>query len=125
MGHLYLVRHGQASFGEKDYDQLSPMGQQQSVRLGQYWQGKGLRFDAVLTGTLKRHTQTYAGICEGLHGAADAGATPLLWQGLNEFDSLAQWLIADALAPTRYTATQGTCLGRAGQVHIEQDDGPS
>ena len=36
--------------------------------------------------------------------------------------SLAQWLIADALAPTRYTATQGTCLGRAGQVHIEQDD---
>ena len=89
MGHLYLVRHGQASFGEKDYDQLSPMGQQQSVRLGQYWQGKGLRFDAVLTGTLKRHTQTYAGICEGLHGAADAGAKPLLWPGLNEFDSLA------------------------------------
>ncbi len=36
--------------------------------------------------------------------------------------SLAQWLIADALAPTRYTATQGTCLGRAGQVQIEQDD---
>lgn len=65
------------------------MGQQQSVRLGQYWQGKGLRFDTVLTGTLKRHTQTYAGICEGLHGAADAGVTPVLWPGLNEFDSLA------------------------------------
>lgn len=65
------------------------MGLQQSVRLGQYWQDKGLSFDTVLTGTLKRHTQTYAGICEGLHGAADAGATPLLWPGLNEFDSLA------------------------------------
>jgi broad specificity phosphatase PhoE len=89
MGHLYLVRHGQASFGAKDYDQLSPMGQQQSVRLGQYWQGKGLRFDTVLTGTLKRHTQTYAGICEGLHGAQDTAAAPLLWPGLNEFDSLA------------------------------------
>ena len=36
--------------------------------------------------------------------------------------SLAQWLIADGLAPTRYTATQGTCLGRAGQVHIWQDE---
>lgn len=36
--------------------------------------------------------------------------------------SLAQWLIADGLAPTRYTAIQGTCLGRVGQVHIEQDD---
>ena len=35
--------------------------------------------------------------------------------------SLAQWLIAEGLAPVRYTATQGTCLGRHGQVHIQQD----
>jgi PhzF family phenazine biosynthesis protein len=36
--------------------------------------------------------------------------------------SLAQWLIADGLAPTRYIATQGTCLGRHGRVHLSQDD---
>jgi PhzF family phenazine biosynthesis protein len=35
--------------------------------------------------------------------------------------SLAQWLIADGLAPSRYVATQGTCLGRRGQVHIACD----
>jgi PhzF family phenazine biosynthesis protein len=35
--------------------------------------------------------------------------------------SLAQWLIADGLAPSRYLAAQGCCLGRAGRVHIEQD----
>lgn len=35
--------------------------------------------------------------------------------------SLAQWLIAEGLAPSRYTAAQGACLGRAGCVHIEQD----
>jgi len=35
--------------------------------------------------------------------------------------SLAQWLIADGLAPSSYIAAQGTCLGRAGRVHIEQD----
>lgn len=35
--------------------------------------------------------------------------------------SLAQWLIADGLAPTQYIATQGTCLGRFGQVHVSQD----
>jgi PhzF family phenazine biosynthesis protein len=35
--------------------------------------------------------------------------------------SLAQWLIADCLAPVQYIATQGTCLGRFGQVHISQD----
>ena len=36
--------------------------------------------------------------------------------------SLAQWLIADGLAPSRYVATQGTCLGRHGQVMVSQDD---
>ncbi len=35
--------------------------------------------------------------------------------------SLAQWLIADGYAPQTYLAAQGTCLDRAGRVHIEQD----
>lgn len=35
--------------------------------------------------------------------------------------SLAQWLIAEGHAPERYVASQGVCLGRAGQVHIERD----
>ena len=35
--------------------------------------------------------------------------------------SLAQWLIAEGYAPDRYLATQGRCLGRNGQVHIERD----
>ena len=35
--------------------------------------------------------------------------------------SLAQWLIADGQAPARYVAAQGTCMGRAGRVFIEQD----
>ena len=33
---------------------------------------------------------------------------------------LAQWLIAAGLAPTHYVAAQGTALGRAGRVHVEQ-----
>jgi PhzF family phenazine biosynthesis protein len=35
--------------------------------------------------------------------------------------SLAQWLIADGIAPARYVAAQGTCIGRAGRVYIAQD----
>jgi PhzF family phenazine biosynthesis protein len=35
--------------------------------------------------------------------------------------ALAQWLIAEGHAPERYLASQGVCLGRAGQVHIERD----
>ncbi len=83
MGTLYLVRHGQASFGADDYDQLSALGRRQSVRLGEYLRSKGLIFDAVLTGTLRRHAQTWDGIAEG----AALDLKPLLWPGLNEYDS--------------------------------------
>ena len=34
---------------------------------------------------------------------------------------LAQWLIADGHAPEHYVATQGSCLNRAGHVHIQRD----
>lgn len=36
--------------------------------------------------------------------------------------SLAEWLIAEGLAPHHYQVAQGECLGRAGRVHIRQDD---
>ena len=35
--------------------------------------------------------------------------------------AVAQWLIGAGLAPPRYVAAQGTVMGRAGRVHIEQD----
>lgn len=83
MGTTYLVRHGQASFGAADYDQLSPRGREQALRLGRYWRDRGLRFDAVLRGTLRRHAQTLDGIAEGL--GQPLPAQP--WPGLNEYDS--------------------------------------
>lgn len=83
MGNLYLVRHGQASFGAVDYDNLSSLGVQQSVRLGEYFAQKGIQFNAVLTGSLRRHTQTWAGIAKGAALEHD----PLVWPGLNEYDS--------------------------------------
>lgn len=82
MGTLYLVRHGQASFGADDYDMLSPMGQQQALRLGEYFKDKGITFNAALTGTLKRQRQTFAGICKGM--GIELQATP--WTGLNEYN---------------------------------------
>ncbi len=35
--------------------------------------------------------------------------------------ALAQWLIGAGMAPPRYTASQGTALGRAGRVHVAQE----
>ena len=83
MGSLYLVRHGQASFGATDYDQLSDLGHRQAERLGTYWAERGMCFDAVLTGALKRHAQTWAGIAQGAHW----DDTPTVWPGLNEYNS--------------------------------------
>ena len=83
MGKIFLVRHGQASLGAADYDQLSPLGEQQSRRLGDHWREQGLVFDAVITGALKRHAQTFAAIQQGLGTQHEA----LVWQGLNEYDS--------------------------------------
>lgn len=83
MGTLYLVRHGQASFGADDYDVLSPRGHEQAVRLGEYWRGRGMAFDAVMTGTLRRHTETLQGIAQGLQTQPEVTR----WPGLNEYDS--------------------------------------
>lgn len=56
MGTLYLIRHGQASYGEVDYDRLSARGQEQARALGA-WLAKA-RLDAVYAGPLKRQQQT-------------------------------------------------------------------
>jgi broad specificity phosphatase PhoE len=101
MGTLYLVRHGQASLGAHDYDNLSALGQRQSVRLGETFAARGLQFEAVLTGSLKRHAQTWAGIQSGM-GEPSAGLAPLLWPGLNEYDSDA---LIDSLYPGPHAKT--------------------
>ena len=99
MGSLYLVRHGQASFGAADYDQLSATGHEQCRLLGAYWRERGQRFDAVFTGTLRRHAQSLAGIVEGFGAELPAVALP----GLNEYDSEAvvRAIHPEPLAPPR------------------------
>jgi PhzF family phenazine biosynthesis protein len=51
----------------------------------------------------------------GNHGIAEDPVTG----SLNA--ALAQWLIGDGLAPPRYVAAQGTAMGRAGRVFVQQD----
>jgi broad specificity phosphatase PhoE len=85
MGTLYLVRHGQASFGADDYDQLSDLGHKQSVRLGEYFAHKGIRFGGLIAGTLRRHKQTLDGILQGMKHEGEH----LSWDGLNEYDAQA------------------------------------
>jgi broad specificity phosphatase PhoE len=84
MATVHLVRHGQASFGADDYDRLSELGWRQARRLGEHWARAGLQPAAVLTGTLRRHHETWQGIAEG---AGWQRHEPLALPALDEYDS--------------------------------------
>jgi broad specificity phosphatase PhoE len=85
MGTLYLVRHGQASFGAADYDQLSDLGVQQCQRLGEYFASRGKHFQATLRGTLRRQEQSLTALRQGLGEMPEETVFP----ALNEYDSAA------------------------------------
>ncbi|MCA0241558.1 MAG: histidine phosphatase family protein [Proteobacteria bacterium] len=100
MGTLYLIRHGQASLGAADYDQLSELGAQQCHRLGRYFNARGRRFGLVLRGTLRRHEQSLAALAQGLGDDALRQPARVL-PGLDEYDSqaLVQAVHAPSLGP--------------------------
>ena len=83
MAELYLVRHGQASLGADDYDQLSDVGEQQGIWLGEYFAQRDIAFDRVMTGTLRRHAQTVDAIRRGL-GVSRIDCE--IHRGLDEYD---------------------------------------
>lgn len=58
MGAIYLIRHGQASFGKSDYDKLSDLGVQQSRVLGEALRVRVPKPDAAFSGGMKRHRET-------------------------------------------------------------------
>jgi len=58
MGLLNLVRHGQASFLQADYDKLSSLGELQARKLAEYWIKRGVRFDHVYYGPARRQSGT-------------------------------------------------------------------
>lgn len=58
MSELYMIRHGQASFGEKNYDRLSPMGVVQAEIVARHWVGIGRKIDVIYVGTMQRQIDT-------------------------------------------------------------------
>jgi len=58
MATLYLIRHGQASFGAENYDKLSALGCRQAAVVGEYFCASGVHFDAVYSGDLSRQRET-------------------------------------------------------------------
>lgn len=82
MGTIYLIRHGQASFGAGDYDQLSTLGTEQAGVLGRALAARGVTPDLVVCGELRRHRQTAQGCLAAMPLAAQWQEDPA-W---NEYD---------------------------------------
>ncbi|MEL6550536.1 MAG: histidine phosphatase family protein [Pseudomonadota bacterium] len=92
MGEIILVRHGQANSeatDEASYDRLSELGHAQARWLGAHLRETEAAFDLVLSGSLRRHRETAAGM----------GLTPArLDPRLNELD---YFNLSDALEQAR------------------------
>jgi len=82
---VYLIRHGQASFGKDNYDELSELGQIQATRLGQVLSQRLVAFDAVALGSMWRHEQT-ATHCLAEFGTSFSDAGAQVDTGWNEYD---------------------------------------
>lgn len=89
MAKLFIVRHGQASFGAANYDCLSALGRQQARWLGEYFAERELSFCHIAAGDLARQQDTATEILAGMSVTAPEGASPcvLTHTGLNEYDS--------------------------------------
>ena len=57
MASLYLIRHGQASFGSANYDQLSPLGSGRPMS-GRFFADTTLHFAQAVSGDLSRQRET-------------------------------------------------------------------
>jgi broad specificity phosphatase PhoE len=58
MASIYVIRHGQASFGADNYDKLSDLGCRQAEVLGHYLRDCNIHFDAAYSGDLQRQRKT-------------------------------------------------------------------
>lgn len=91
MSEFYLIRHGQASFGQENYDQLSPLGIRQAELLGRHLAALGRTFDAVYCGRLERQKKTAAALIE-CYAQVDLAVPELIVsKALDEYDSMAVW----------------------------------
>lgn len=86
-----MFRHGQASFGHDNYDQLSPTGYRQAQLVAEHLRDTGIAFDAVYTGTLARQKQTFQSMADVFAETNTPLSPPVEVADLNEYDSTGVW----------------------------------
>jgi broad specificity phosphatase PhoE len=96
MAILTLVRHGQASYMSEDYDRLSPLGERQARKLGEFWVKHRITFDAVMHGPAQRHVRTMELAGEVVR---DAGLPWPEAQRVSDFDEFDAFQMMKRLLP--------------------------
>jgi broad specificity phosphatase PhoE len=86
-----MFRHGQASFGQDNYDQLSPTGYRQARLVAEHLRDLGITFDAVYTGALTRQKQTFQSMADVFAERDPPLPTPVETADLNEYNSTGVW----------------------------------
>ena len=89
MSMIYMIRHGQASFGKEDYDQLSPLGKRQARILAQHFLDTGFEPDAVYSGTMARQTATAEEVLDRYRAAGRKVPELERLSSFNEYDTAA------------------------------------
>lgn len=85
MGTIWLIRHGQASFGASDYDRLSETGVLQSMILGQFLFKSQVDYRKVFSGSMNRQMDT-AKIAMAAAADWSEDTEPVIDERFNEYD---------------------------------------
>jgi broad specificity phosphatase PhoE len=86
LGSIYLIRHGQASFGADNYDVLSPLGVQQAEILGDHLIATGVTLNACVSGDMLRQKDTALAALARFSEANLAAPTLTIDSAFNEID---------------------------------------
>lgn len=82
-----MVRHGQASFGEKNYDRLSAIGIKQAQITAQHWIQLGRQTDAVYVGRMQRQIDTAGPLLSALADNCFTKPEVITEAAFDEYDS--------------------------------------
>lgn len=115
MPQLVIVRHGQASFGQADYDVLSELGARQAQAARAGLDARGIVPARIVHGTLRRQIDTAAAWADLGEAVVDAG-----WNEYDSADLLGAHGHPGASLETPDVATGGTPDSRSFQAVLDQ-----
>ena len=95
MSHITLVRHGQASFLEPEYDKLCANGEAQTRLLGEYWARRGVVFSRAYSGPRVRQQETARIVAEAYRSAGPGFPEILVMSEFDEYQ--AEAILRDCL----------------------------